>query len=586
MPNRSKRICSCAILLFALPIAPAAGSVGDDAPRPRALDTVAIDNLFVAAKVWGYLKYHHPRVAGGCLDWDRELLDHLPDILKAPDRKQGRQVVASWVSDIESLKACAGVSPGEVQMGPPTDWLGDRNLLGGGLVRSLQSVGDYARARQQHYITLLGGIGNPGFEHEPDYAEIDDIGWRYRLLALFRFWNIIEYWYPYRDVIGTDRDDVLRKFIPRVYSAAGKPAYILEMAQLVASVHDGHANLREAIYARPPAGRMLPPFDIRLVEGKPFIWRRFGIKDSADASPAADDGLQLGDVILKVDGRPVDEIFREALPYIGASNDMSARRQIAQFLLHGTIDHVEVEVERDGQIVTVSNRRLPRDALDVGVEVWHDHAGPAFRRLSEDIAYLKISNIRASRVGDYISGAKDTRGLIIDARGYPSEFVVFALGQHLVTAPTPFVRFTHGDLSNPGAFTWTEPLSIHPLPPTYNGKIVILVDDGTMSSAEYHAMAFRAVPNAVVVGSQTGGVDGDVSSIPLPGGLHTLMSGIGVFYPDKTPTQRIGIVPDIEIHPTIAGLREGRDEVLEAALRQILGDEVPENKIRGLASYR
>ena len=49
-----------------------------------------------------------------------------------------------------------------------------------------------------------------------------------------------------------------------------------------------------------------------------------------------------------------------------------------------------------------------------------------------------------------------------------------------------------------------------------------------------------------------------------------MISGIGVFYPDKKPTQRVGIVPDVEVQPTIAGIRAGRDEVLEEALRQIL----------------
>lgn len=48
-----------------------------------------------------------------------------------------------------------------------------------------------------------------------------------------------------------------------------------------------------------------------------------------------------------------------------------------------------------------------------------------------------------------------------------------------------------------------------------------------------------------------------------------MISGIGVFYPDKRPTQRIGIVPDIEVKPTIAGLRAQRDEVLDAAIREI-----------------
>ena len=59
-----------------------------------------------------------------------------------------------------------------------------------------------------------------------------------------------------------------------------------------------------------------------------------------------------------------------------------------------------------------------------------------------------------------------------------------------------------------------------------------------------------------------------------------VVSGIGVFYPDKRPTQHIGIVPDVVVRPTIAGIRAGRDEVLEGALRQILGREAPAAQIQ------
>ena len=86
-------------------------------------------------------------------------------------------------------------------------------------------------------------------------------------------------------------------------------------------------------------------------------------------------------------------------------------------------------------------------------------------------------------------------------------------------------------------------------------------------------MAFRAAPGAVVVGSTTAGADGNASWFVLPGSLRSMISGIGVFYPDKTPTQRVGIVPDVVVRPTIAGIREGRDEVLAEAIRQILGDD-------------
>jgi C-terminal processing protease CtpA/Prc len=51
--------------------------------------------------------------------------------------------------------------------------------------------------------------------------------------------------------------------------------------------------------------------------------------------------------------------------------------------------------------------------------------------------------------------------------------------------------------------------------------------------------------------------------------LWSAISGIGVYYPDGTPTQRIGIIPDIEVKPTINGIREGKDELLEKAIEVI-----------------
>jgi C-terminal processing protease CtpA/Prc len=40
-------------------------------------------------------------------------------------------------------------------------------------------------------------------------------------------------------------------------------------------------------------------------------------------------------------------------------------------------------------------------------------------------------------------------------------------------------------------------------------------------------------------------------------------------YPDGRPTQRVGLIPDVRVAPTIAGIAAGRDEVLEEAVRQI-----------------
>jgi C-terminal processing protease CtpA/Prc len=98
----------------------------------------------------------------------------------------------------------------------------------------------------------------------------------------------------------------------------------------------------------------------------------------------------------------------------------------------------------------------------------------------------------------------------------------------------------------------------------------VIVNAVTQSQAEYTTMALQSSSNVTVIGSTTAGADGDVSSIVLPGGISTMISGLGVFYPDGTPTQRKGVKIDVVVKPTIAGIKAGRDELLEKAMELAL----------------
>lgn len=101
----------------------------------------------------------------------------------------------------------------------------------------------------------------------------------------------------------------------------------------------------------------------------------------------------------------------------------------------------------------------------------------------------------------------------------------------------------------------------------YKGKIVILINEGSQSSPEAHAMAFRIAPNATVVGSNSAGADGSVAPVfLLPGGISTKFTGVGIYYPDGRETQRVGIIPDIYVTPTIEGVRNGVDKLVEKAI--------------------
>ncbi len=581
--SRLPRVILCVAASFIFSSASTAESDSSRADLPSVLDAKQTRNLFLAGKVWGYLKYHHPTVVDGCLNWDERLIQSIPAILDAADNDQVASELLSWIDELEKPDACKGVPQTQEHFGSRSNWLDDETLLGSGLADRLQSFDKLRCTVGQHYISQNPNVGTPVFQNELGFSEVDQLDRRHHLLAMYRFWNIVEYWFPYRDVIDENWDEVLMDSIPRFYAVDNQTDYLLELARLFARVDDGHASVRESIYVRPPGGRKTPPFSIRMVEGRPFIWRSFDLKDSSDVIPA--DQLQFGDVVLRVDGKSVEELFRLAAPYIGASNKVSSERLMAQFLLNGGTDSVDIRIERDGQLLDITNRRLPRESLDINVQLWHDRDGETFQLLSDEVAYLKLSTIDNTKTAEYIRKAAGTKGMVIDIRSYPSSFVVFALGQHLVSASTPFARFTRADLSRPGSFLWMEPMSIEPADPQYKGKIVILVDEDSQSQSEYTAMAFRAAPNAIVIGGQTAGADGNVTRIPLPGGYNGLVSGIGVFYPDKVATQRIGIVPDIEVRPTITGLRAGRDEVLEVGIRQILGKNTPDMNIREMAAF-
>jgi C-terminal processing protease CtpA/Prc len=544
------------------------------------LTKTQIENLAVLGKTWGFLKYHHQSVIAGKHHWDYELFRVLPNVLAAGDHAAGNAAIRDWVRGIGDMPACSACialrNDANLHLSPDIDWIRSEAAVGRDLAELLRSAYRDRSGGKQFYVSQVPGVGNPVFEHELAYSGLKFPDAGYQLLGLYRFWNIIEYWYPNRDVLDQDWGQVLAEFIPRIALAKDKDAYQLETIALIARVTDTHANLWSAPpQLRPPPGNCQVPVITRFIENRAVVT---GYSDAAGAAT----GLRIGDIIESLDGVPVEDLVERWAPYYPASNQPTRLRDIARALTRGACSNARASIRRAGQSVEIAAQRQP---LSMMAQIrTHDLPGDTFRLLSDQVAYLKLSSVQAAQAASYVDRARGTKGLVIDIRNYPSEFVVFTLGSLLVDRPTPFARFTSGDLDNPGAFRWRgEPLTLSPQQPHYSGKVVILVDEVSQSSAEYTTMAFRSAPQAMVVGSTTAGADGNVSQVSLPGGLSTMISGIGVFYPDKRPTQRVGIVPDVEVRPTIAGIRAGRDEVLEEALRQILGRQTPADQIERMA---
>lgn len=407
-------------------------------------------------------------------------------------------------------------------------------------------------------------VGNPLF-NEQDYAHLSQPDSGYRLLALFRLWNMLQYAFPYRELMAQQDVQLLQQHIRPLLAANERQHYVEAIAAVLAQVRDGHASLRGP---NPEWlsfwGRNSAPIIVRMVQQQPVIYH---LLPEADGLQPA---LQVGDQIMAVDGVDVANLIAQKRRYTPGSNDAAVLTNIGHRLLRSNNDTMTLTVKRAGQQLSVTTPLYAAGKLDTGPFYSWRQEQQAYRLLSPDIGYITLDKIEGTDVDAMMAQLSATKGIIIDIRNYPSQFVVFKLGRFFYPKPYPFVRFGSLNVAVPGEFNMTEPLAVgEDNPDYYKGKVVVLVNEFSVSQAEYTAMAFRGAPGAVVVGSNTAGADGNISEISLPGGIKTAISGIGVFYADGRPTQQIGIVPDIVVQPTIAGIAAGRDEVLERAIEVI-----------------
>lgn len=280
--------------------------------------------------------------------------------------------------------------------------------------------------------------------------------------------------------------------------------------------------------------------------------------------------MRFGDEILSVNGKSIDSIRSDIRKYVSCSNETAVGFRTTVYAFTSTdADEYVVEYRRGNATDTVRiATRTDRNAREFIDFPKYAVSEEGCMLINDRIGYIdaaQFSNEQGRRIMNVL---KNTEAIIIDLRRYPSDFMIFAfLGKYFAPYAINHVIFTHPVYSLPGCFREDRPAIGHDNPDYYRGAVIALVDGNTISQAEYTAMTVQALPRGLTVGSTTLGADGNIAEIPLPGGYKTLISSLGVYYPDGSETQRCGVRIDHWAEPTPEGLLAGRDEVLEAAIR-------------------
>lgn len=515
-----------------------------------------LNKLSKLGRVWGFMKYHHPEITSGNYNWDDELFLILPSYLKTENKIEEDSLLTKWILDFGPLSPnkTLKIPSSNSLIKPNHDWWKNYSKE---LQIQLQTVYESRNNGDQYYVKL-DNISKPVFNNEATYADQQYPDDGCRLLSVYRYWNTINYFFPSKYLTDNPWDSILEKYINLGINAQNELEYELAILQLTTEIDDSHAyfhgDIKKTFHWK---GLYFSPVQIKYIENK-YIVTNFFI-DSISSKL----NIKKGDAIAKINNKDVTQILKEKKKYYPSSNLSEYYAKISLDLLRSEEKQIDITLSREGVEFDI---QLPLFIYADLNPYYSKNNKKSYELRSDNIGYINIGNLQRKDINELKKKLYNSNGIIIDLRIYPKDFTVFKLGSFLTDEKTPFVKFLTGNTSNPGEFTFESSKYILPKKNTFKGPVILIINEATFSSGEYHAMAFKSGKNVIAIGSKTAGADGNISEIVLPGNLKSNISGLGVYYPDGTETQRIGIVPDIEIKPTVQGIVDGRDELMEKAI--------------------
>jgi len=531
------------------------------------------DDLALLCRIWGMLKYHHPAVIQGTYNWDQELITILPTYSANKNKAERNEILLKWVSNFGPVPQTPPIADSllaNAKLKPDYTWIG-KSKLSPQLVNLLISVSNFHSSGDQKYVKYLADddIVIPSFINEDGYTQMTYPTADYRLLAVFRYWNIIEYWYPYKYLTKQKWEDCLIPFINEALAAQDELAYTHLIQKMAGTIQDSHAvvNFKKSDEYN---GMWVMPFTVKFIEDKAVV-------NSVNPKAPEAASIKIGNIIQAIDGIPVEKIVENKKPYLSASNQAVVLRETAKLLNRSCDSTSKLSIKNnDGEtlLLTVKNSHYSPYTIVKAYDFAYQKDSTTFI-LPENVLYINAGTFKATQVDLVKQQLKKVKGLVLDARQYPrtgAGSVISLLQKLLLADKAPMSKFSSNVKGYPGLFIFSKPFIIGEANADYyKGKVMILVNEETQSTSEFLTMAYQLAPNAMVVGSLTAGADGNVTyPFTLPGGFTTQITGLGVYYPNGKETQQVGIVANVKVKQTITGFRNHKDDLLDKAVEVIV----------------
>jgi C-terminal processing protease CtpA/Prc len=379
-----------------------------------------------------------------------------------------------------------------------------------------------------------------------------------RMVAAAQIWAVFSYFHPYKHLYERDWDsDVLPEYLLKLRGARDAREYHMAVAEMVSHTKDTHCFVNSQTLET-ALGTVPAPVVPRWIENKAVITRVAG--------PTSSGRVEIGDIITEVDGQPVQSRINLIRKHTAHSTEQSVMSRAVNMLTGGE-DGTSVRltlVGADGIAREAEMKRTYSPRM-------YEREGEVFRLIDPKTGYVDLTRLESQQVDEMFDKFRDTATIIMDMRGYPrgtawSIAPRLATEQQMVAAQfrRNLVRATPGEESISSLYF--EQRIPRTDKPRYAGKTVMLIDENAISQSEHSGLFYKTANGTTLIGSPTTGANGDVTFFIAPGNIRVNFSGHDVRWPDGRELQRVGLQPDIHVRPTIAGIRAGKDEVLDRAI--------------------
>lgn len=474
----------------------------------------------------------------------------MPDVLDAKTNDSVNQLLTKWLAqfpiEVKSDELADDWRQIQKDYGKQTldkTWIEDTSFLGNELSTYLCKLSQILISDRSNSYASFEKNGCVSFDAEKMYP-VSDTDSGMKLLGLFRFWNMYEYFSPNIEITVKDWDQVLMDTIPAIAESTDYRSYVLSLSQAIAMTGDAHITLYDKEQTlQNYYGTYYLPCSIKMIDGQAVV----------DYVYEKEKQLQPGDILLEIDGMPISQRIEELKQYRAIPNDDKILTQMEPQLLQAKKEKTKIcilhgDKKETMQIETIQNFYSYQNPLKTGF-------------LKENIGYIDPSQLKEGELETKMDEFRDAKGIIVPEQ---KTFAIMGL-------PNQAIPGAYWKQTMPvGKGVMKEMMQDDRQFDTYNGKIVILMDETSMSSTEFTIMALRQSPNTVVVGSPSIGADGNVIRLTLPGEIQMAMTGLGVYTPEDKQTQRCGLTPDVECYPTVEGLCQEKDELIDTAMDIIL----------------